>query len=149
VHQRDEAEIAQFLLAAVGDGDFGRALERHFALVGLEGVGRQVFHQAAAFDAADRRAPAEVVEGLGQLGAEGVGGVTPQVFLVVGAVHVLDKVKAFHGGAVDRIERQAAEEARQRQADVARVFGFAERLPLGVFHRVEHLGQIARLGQSP
>ena len=66
---------------------------------------------------------------------------------MVGAVDVLDVVEAFGGHAVDRVVRQAAEEARQRQADIARVFRFAEGLPLGVFDGVEHLGQVARLAQ--
>jgi hypothetical protein len=40
--------------------------------------------------------------------------------------------------------RQATQEARQGQADVARVLGFAEGLPLRVFDGIEHLGQVAR-----
>ena len=39
VHQRNEAQVAEFFLTAVGDGNFSGALERHFAFVGLESVG--------------------------------------------------------------------------------------------------------------
>ncbi len=66
---------------------------------------------------------------------------------MVGAVDVLDEVEALDRGAVLRVVRQTAEEARHRQADVARILGLAERLPLGVFDGVEHLGQITRLAQ--
>lgn len=83
MHQRDEAEIGQLLLAAVGDRDLGRAFQRHFSLVGLEGVGRQVLDQAAALDAADRGAPAIVLEGARQARAEGIGRVAPQVLVVL------------------------------------------------------------------
>ena len=62
VDQRDEAQVGQLLFAAVGDGDLGRALQRDFALVGLERVGRQALDQAAALDPADRRAPAVLGE---------------------------------------------------------------------------------------
>ena len=55
--QRDEALIGQFFFPAVRNGDFGGALQRHVAIVSLKGVGRQAFHQAAAFDAADGGAP--------------------------------------------------------------------------------------------
>ncbi len=147
MHQRDEAEVAQLLLAPVGDGQLGRALERDLALVGLEGMGGQVLHQAAALHAADGGAPAEVFEGAGELAGEGVGRVAPQVFVVVGAVHVLDEIEALGAAAVDRVERHAAQEARQGQAHVARILGLAEGLELGVFDGVEHLGQVARLAQ--
>ena len=143
--QRNEAEVAQLLLAAVSDGDFGWALERDFAVVGLEGMRRQVFDQATAFHTANGCAPAEVFKRGRQACAEGPGGVAPQVLAVVGAVHVFDKVEAFNGGAVLRVVRQTAQEARQGQANVARILRLAEGLPLGVFHRVEHLGQVARL----
>jgi type VI secretion system protein ImpC len=43
------------------------------------------------------------------------------------------------------MERQTPEVTRQRQADVARIFRFAERLPLRILDRIEHLAEIARL----
>ncbi|CAJ8693906.1 Uncharacterised protein [Burkholderia pseudomallei] len=147
MHERDETEIAQFLLAAVGDRDLGRALERDFAVVGLERVGRQILDEAAAFDAANRRAPAEVVERRRQARGERPRRVAPQVLVVIGAVDVLDEVEALRDRAVLRIERQAAEKARQREADVARILGIAERLPLRVFNGIEHLAEIARLAE--
>ena len=64
VHQRNETLIGKFFFAAVGDGDFGRALQRHVAFIGAESVRRQAFHQAAAFHAANGRAPAVRREGL-------------------------------------------------------------------------------------
>ena len=57
VAQRNKAEIVELLLAPVRDGDFGGALQGDIALVGLESVGRQTLHQAAAFHAADGGAP--------------------------------------------------------------------------------------------
>ncbi|MNT03087.1 hypothetical protein D3C72_1376070 [compost metagenome] len=147
MHQRDQTLVAQFFFATVGDGDFGRALQRDFAVVRLERVGGQVFDQAAAFHATDRRAPAEVRERGREAGAERPRGVAPQVFGMIGAIHVLNKVEAFDGGALYRVIGQAAQEARHGQADVTRVFRIAEAAPLGVFHRVEHLGQVARAAQ--
>ena len=65
--QRQEAELAQLGLAAVGDADLGRALQVGVAVVAGEDVGRQALDLAAAFGAADGRAPAVLGEGVGQL----------------------------------------------------------------------------------
>ena len=81
--------------------------------------------------------PAKAVDGLRK--ALSMGGTS--------AVHVLDEIEALGGDAVDRVVGQPAEEARQRQADVTAVFGFAERLPLGVLDGVEDLGEVTRLAQ--
>ena len=146
MHQRDEARVGQLLLAPIGDGDLGRALERDVAFVGAEGVGRQPLDQAAAFDAADGGAPAVAGEGLRRPRRQRVGGVAPQVLLVVLAVDVLLEVERLdrHGLAA---VGQAHQHVRQAQADVARVLGLAERLPLGVLDRVEDLRDVARLAQ--
>ena len=78
---------------AISAGHF----KRDFAFICFKGMGRQVFHQATAFYAADCCAPAEIVEGsLCQLGAQRVSGIAPQVFLVIRAVHVLNKIEAFY-----------------------------------------------------
>src|SRR3546814_1199448 len=45
VHQRHQAGVGEFLFAAIGDRDLGRALERHLAVVGAEGVGGQALDQ--------------------------------------------------------------------------------------------------------
>lgn len=58
VQQRHEAVLRQLRLAAVGNGDLGRALHVHAAVVGGEGVRRQALHLAAGLDATDPRAPA-------------------------------------------------------------------------------------------
>src|SRR3546814_16584745 len=79
--------------------DLGRALERHLAVVGAEGVGGQALDQPAALDTADRRAPAELGECVGDLGAQRVGGVHPQVAVVLLAADVL--------GVVERLDRKS------------------------------------------
>ena len=56
-------------------------------------MGRQTFHQAAAFHAANGGQPAVLGKGVGQPGAEGVGGVGPQVLAVIGTVDVFFKVE--------------------------------------------------------
>ncbi|KAG0928033.1 hypothetical protein G6F31_017846 [Rhizopus arrhizus] len=66
---------------------------------------------------------------------------------MVGAVDVLDEIEAFDRGALYGVIRQAAQKARHGQAHVARIFRVAEAAPLGVFHGVEHLGQVARTAQ--
>ncbi|KAG1170425.1 hypothetical protein G6F35_017214 [Rhizopus arrhizus] len=66
---------------------------------------------------------------------------------MVGAVDVLDEIEAFDRGALYGVIRQAAQKARHGQAHVARIFRVAEAAPLGVFHGVEHLGQVTRLAQ--
>jgi hypothetical protein len=67
---------------------------------------------------------------------------------VVRAVDFLDEVETFSHFTVDRVVGQAAEEARQGQADVARILGLAEGFPLGVFDGIEHLARSRGLPSS-
>jgi hypothetical protein len=93
-----------------------------------------------------QRAPAVQLVGAVDVDRHRVGGVGPGVLAVVAAagffleVELLDRVGL---GAVG----QARQEARHRQAQVARVVGLAQRAPTGVLGRGEDLGQVARVGQ--
>ncbi len=146
MHQRHQAQIGQFLLATVGDRDLGRTLERHLAIVGGEGVGGQALDQSPAFDPADGRAPAVPGERVGDLGTQRVGRVHPQVAVVFLAACVLGVVERLHRRGVRAIG-QTPEHSRHGQANVTRIVGGTERLPLGVLDRVEDLGQVTRSGQ--
>ncbi len=145
VHQRNEAEVRELFFATVGDGDFSRAFERDFTVIGLEGMGWQAFDQTTAFHTTDRHAPAVAGECVGHASAQRVSSVHPQVFVVVTAIDAFDEVEFFDGRGIRAI-RQATQHVRQGQADIAGIFGGAERLPLGVFDGVEDLRQIARAG---
>ncbi|MNJ49944.1 hypothetical protein D3C77_452030 [compost metagenome] len=107
---------------------------------------RQVFHRAAALRADNVRAPAELGEAVSQLGTEGVRRVAPQVMLVaVGNGFLVDE-------GFDRvlfwIVRVTQQEARQGQADVARVFRLAETLPFGELRTFEVILQIFEVRQA-
>ena len=93
MQKRQEAEVGQLELAAVGDGDLGRALHGHVAVVGREGVDRQALDLAAALDAAGPGHPAVLGEGVGDPRGVGPGRAHPQVVVVVLAVDVLLEVE--------------------------------------------------------
>ena len=57
MNERNKPVVGKFLLAAVRNGDLGRALHSDFALVGLECMCWQSLYETAAFDAADGYAP--------------------------------------------------------------------------------------------
>ena len=147
MHQRNETQVAEFFFTPIGDGDLSGALQGHFAVVGAEGMGGQVFDQTTAFNAANGGAPAVAFKGGCQASTQRKGRVDPQVTRVVGAIDVFHEVEAFGGDAIFGVVGQAAQEARQGHAHITCVFRLAEGLPLGVLHRVEDLGQIARLAQ--
>jgi hypothetical protein len=65
---------------------------------------------------------------------------------VIAAAGFFFEVEGFHRVGLGAI-RQARQESRHGQAQVARVFGFAQRTPGGVLGRAEDLGQVARVGQ--
>lgn len=88
MNERDEAVIGELLLTSVCYCHLGRAFHRDLAFVGLERMRRQSVNESAAFDAADRNAPAVHRECLGQTCAERICGIAPQIFLVVLAVHI-------------------------------------------------------------
>ena len=146
VQQRHETVLRQFRFTAVADGDFGRALHVHTTVVGRECVGRQVFHFTAGLDTTDARAPAVVLERTVDVHRHCVRGVGPGVLGAVGAVGVFFEGEGFHRVGLGAI-RQARQEARHGQADVARVFRFTQRAPAGVFRGGEDLGQVARVRQ--
>ncbi|PAV66566.1 hypothetical protein WR25_01167 [Diploscapter pachys] len=146
VQQWHEAVLGQFRLAAVGNGDLGRALHVHATVVGGEGVRRQAFDFTARLHAADARAPAVVLERTVDVHGHGVGGVGPGVLAAVGAVGVFLEGEGLHRVGLGAVG-QARQEARHGQADVARVFRFAQRAPAGVFRGGEDLGQVARVAQ--
>src|SRR5690606_30105409 len=88
VREGHEAVLGQLRLAPVGDGDLGRALHVHAAVVGGEGVDGEALDHAAALGAADARAPAVELEGPVDVHRHGVGGVHPGVLGVVGGAGV-------------------------------------------------------------
>src|SRR6201999_3381480 len=81
--ERQEAEIRQFEFAAVGDADFGRAFAVHVAIVGLEEMGWQVVHLAAALGAANGDAETGFGEAAGHPHAHGIGGIHPAIFFMI------------------------------------------------------------------
>ena len=109
-------------------------------------MARQVLHRAAGFHSANGGAPTELFERTVDVGGHGVGGVGPGVVAVGRAVGIFFEVKLVHRIGADAI-RQARQEARHHQAQVARVFRFAQAAPGGVFGVLENLGQIARVGE--
>ncbi len=146
VHQRHEAVLGQFGLAPVADGDLGRALHVHAAIVRREGVRRQVVHRAAGLHPADRGAPAVVLERTVDVHGHGIGGVGPCVLAVVAAGRFLLEVELVHRVRLGAV-RQAREEARHREADVLRIVRVAQAAPRGVLGVGEDLGQVAGVGQ--
>ena len=95
VDERNEAEIGKLLFPPVGNGDFRGALEGDIPFIGPEGVDRQPLHQAASFHSPDGRTPVVLGKGIRQPRAEGIGRVAPEVFAVVGPVHVLLIIEGF------------------------------------------------------
>ena len=151
--EREEAELAEFGLAAVGDADFRGALQVQIAVVAGEDVCGQPFDLAAAFRAADGHAETVLRESVGHPRAEHVGGVHPGIMLVghrfraAGAVEFDFFVVEFIDRLGLRAVRQTREHAGHHQRDEPRIFRIAERFPLGVFHGFEDLFQIAGLGK--
>jgi len=146
VAQGDEAQVVEFLLAAVGDGHLGGAEQLAGAGAGVVGIERQALDQAAAFHAADRRRPAIEREGMGDALGQGEGGIAPEEGGLVGHAHVFLEIQAFAGAATAPIG-QAQQHVRQHQADVAGVLLAAEFAPAGEIDALEYLGQVARLAQ--
>ena len=92
--QGDEAFVSHFVFATVGDQHLGRNLGFQLA-EGFERVNRKIFHRTTALRADDVRAPAVLREAFGQACRQQVGGVAPQVMLVV-AGHVFLVVEAAY-----------------------------------------------------
>ena len=113
--------------------------------VGKVCVGRP-FDRAARLDAADARAPAVQLERAVDVHRHRVGGVRPGVPAVVGRAGVFLEVELLDRVGLGAV-RQARQEARHRQAEIARILRFAQRPPRGVLRRREDLGEVARIGQ--
>ena len=125
VNQRHKAVFRQFRFTAIADGDLGRALHVHAAVIAREGVARQVFHRPAGFDAANRGAPAVLFKGAVDVGRHRIGRVRPGVAVVVRAVGLLFKIKAVDRVGANAV-RQARQEARHHQAQIAGIFRFTQ-----------------------
>ena len=121
VNQRHKAVFRQFRFTAIADGDLGRALHVHAAVIAREGVARQVFHRPAGLHAANRGAPAVLFEGAVDVGRHRIGGVRPRIAVVVCAVGLLFKVKAVHRVGANTV-RQTRQEARHHQTEIAGIF---------------------------
>ena len=121
MNQWDEAEVRQLLFAPVGYGNFGGALQRNIAVISLEGVGGQPFHQPSALNAPNRSAPAELREGVRQAGRKRIRGVPPQILLVLLAVHVLFEPKRLDRRGRLTI-RQAHQNVRKTEPYIAGIF---------------------------
>ncbi len=94
--QRDKTVFRQFSLAAVRDGDFGRAFHVHAAIVSREGMAGKIFHRTARFHTANQRTPAVVFEGTVDVYAHRVGRVAPDVFGMVRTIRIFFKIKLVH-----------------------------------------------------
>ena len=88
MHQRDETQVTELLLATIRDGHFGGALQCQLSVIGLEGMRGQVFDQATALDPANGGTPAVCFESGCQACTQCVGRVYPQVLAVIGAIDV-------------------------------------------------------------
>ncbi|ABU79126.1 hypothetical protein ESA_03940 [Cronobacter sakazakii ATCC BAA-894] len=144
--QRHKAVFRQFRFATVADGDFGRAFHIHAAVVAREGVTRQIFYRAARFHAANGGAPAVLFKGTVDVGRHRVGRVGPVVVAVVRAVGFFFEVEAVHRVGADAV-RQTRQEARHDEAQIARIFRFAQAAPGSVLGVLEDFGQVARVRQ--
>ena len=141
-------ELGQFVLAPVRNGDLGRTLGGHVAVIGDERVGGKTFHQSAAFDAADRGAPLMPGKSIGQPRGKGIGGIAPQVLRVVVPVHILLEIELLDGRRFLAV-RQAHQHMRQAEPDISRIVALAEHVPLQIGLVVEDLFQIARARPVP
>src|SRR5258708_7122216 len=116
------------------------------AVVGREGVRRQVDALAAGLDAADAGTPAPFLERAVDVDRHRIGGIHPGVVLALVTVGVL-----LEGELLDRLGLRAVGQTRQHarhaQSDVDRVVLVAQALPGRIFRRVEHLAEIARIGE--
>src|SRR4030095_11400135 len=116
--QRNKAEVRELFFATVGYRNLGGAFERDLAFIGAEGVKREPLHQSSALNAAYGHAPVVERERFSQPGAERVGGVAPQILLVVGAVAVLFEVECL--GRLSLLPvRNAHQRVRETEAHVA------------------------------
>src|SRR5690606_1403751 len=118
------------------DADLRRTLLVRIAIVADEDMGGQIIHFAAAFGAADRRAPTMLSKGIGEATAQHIGGVHPAVIVVrhrFGRTALVLR-SLFEAELLDRLRRlavrQTGEHARHRQRDEPGVLALAEAPPL-------------------
>src|SRR5438552_12126651 len=98
MNQRRQALVGQFFLAPVGNGDFGRALQRDVALVRTERMRRKSRNQSAAFDATDRDAPAILCKSIRHPRGERICRIAPEVLRMISAIDTLLVVESFARG---------------------------------------------------
>ena len=146
MHQRHKAVFRQFRFAAIADGDFGRTLHVHAAVVAREGVARQVLNRPARLHAANCGTPAILFKGAVDVGGHRIRRIAPGVVAVIGTVGLLFEIKA-----VDRVGTnaiwQTRKETRHHQAQIACIFRLTQAAPGGIFGVLEDFGQIARVRQ--
>ena len=98
MNDRDQSRPCQLVLAAVGDGDLGRAFQIDATVIGRECVGRQVDDFAARLHAANAGAPAVLLECPVDVDRHRIGGIHPAVFFTLVTVSVL-----LEGKFLDRL----------------------------------------------
>ena len=143
--QGDETFFGQFEFPPLGNQDFGGYLGLDGAH-GLVLVQRQVFHGAAALGADDVGAPAVFGEAVGDAGGKGKGGIAPSVVFMAGGylflvVEALDRLGVRPVG-------EAQQETGQGETNIARIFGFPERLPLDVLRPFQDRFDVLEVGQG-
>ena len=102
---------------------------------------RQIFHCTTGLRAANLHAPAIIDEAFHHVGCKGERRMSPQVFVVIRTFHFFDIVETAYRYGVRTI-RQASKHARHHQADIPRVVGVAEGLPLDVLGALEIVADI-------
>ena len=146
MHQRHKAIFRQFGFTTIADGDFGRTLHIHAAVIAREGVARQIFHCPARLHAADCGAPAILFEGAVDVGGHRVSRIAPRIVAMIGTIGLLFKVKAVNRISTDAV-RQTRQEARHHQAQIACIFRLTQAAPGSIFGVLEDFGEIAWIRQ--
>ncbi|MNV44103.1 hypothetical protein D3C71_1358470 [compost metagenome] len=96
---------------------------------------------ATRLRATDLYAPAVVDEALHHVGRKRERGISPQVFVVIRALHFFDIVEAAHRHGVRTIW-QTTQHTGHHQTQIAGVVGVAERFPFDVLGTVEVVADI-------
>src|SRR6185369_7142666 len=102
------------------------------------------FDRAARLDAADRGAPAVVLERTVDVHRHRVARVRPGVAAVIAGTGLFLELELLDGVAL-RAVWQTREEARHGEAHVLGIVRLAQAAPCGVVRRGEDLGEIARV----
>src|SRR5262245_41540647 len=129
--ERHEAAGRKLRFATIADGDFGRTLHVHAAVIARERVHRQAFDGTARLHATNRRAPAVILERAVDVHRHRIAGIRPRVAAVIAGTRLFFELELFYRVAL-RTVRQARKEARHGEADVLGIVRLAERTPRGV-----------------